>query len=341
VTPRSELPVNPLVSIIILNYNGNQFLDSCLKEVLRSDYPNVEIILVDNGSNDGSAVTVMKKYAGDHRIRIVENGRNLGFAEGNNVGAKSARGSFLVFLNNDTKATETWLSELVKVAQSDERIGIVIPRILTETDPDGTFLGNVDRFGTGVLVRVDETDGLETIAAGPAFLVSREAWEKVGGFDPKYFMYEEDVDLAWRIKLVGYMVVPALKSRVYHSVAGTTRRSRLEARRYFAYRNTLRTLVKNYSGTSLAKTLPISILVSILQSTSLAWTLRDPRILISPIRAVLWNLRSLEDTWELRQQIQIGRVIQDHEIERVMTNSNPLVTQMRSKARIAWDYLNC
>ena len=322
---------HPLVSVVILNYNGNQFLETCLREVLRSDYPNTEVIVVDNGSSDGSVQSAMQRHSDDHRIKFLLNKTNLGFAEGNNVGAMSARGEFVIFLNNDTKTTKNWISELVSVAQSDRRVGIVICRILTESDPYGNLIGNVDRFGGGVLVRLDEKELSETIAAGPAFLISREAWDKVGGYDAKYFMYEEDIDLAWRIKLAGYKVVPARNSKVFHSVGGTARKSRLDVKRYFVYRNTLRTLIKNYSGISLPKTIPVLIVLNSIQSIALAHASRNPSIALSPIKAIFWNLRNLGDTWSLHRQIQKSRLIPDHDIERLMTHDNPIVNQIRAQ----------
>jgi GT2 family glycosyltransferase len=91
---------HPMVSIIILNYNSRDFVEPCLKSVLNTDYPNFEVIFVDNASTDGSPELAKKRFGSDHRLKIIYNDKNVGFAEGNNVGAKKAKGDYIVFLVN-------------------------------------------------------------------------------------------------------------------------------------------------------------------------------------------------------------------------------------------------
>jgi GT2 family glycosyltransferase len=322
----------PLVSIIILNYNGRRFLQACLSSVLKSSYPDFEVIFVDNGSTDGSVNFVKEKFGNDPRLRIVKNRENLGFAEGNNVGARYARGDFLVFLNNDTEVHPDWLRELVKTALSDKKVGIAICRILTPSSPKGLLVGNVDKYGNGVLMPLKNgAEDVEVIASGPAFLIKRHIWDEVGGFDSKYFIYVEDIDLAWRVKLLGYRIVPSFNSVVYHKAEGTTRRLDLARKRYFTYRNTIRTLLKNYSALTLLRVLPISLLQISIQSVVLTYMIKSPDVLLSLIRALLWNLVYLKDTWALHKRIQKNRILSDSEIQRLMAKSNLLVTYLKSR----------
>lgn len=326
----------PFVSVIILNYDGLEFLEACLNSVLKSRYPNFEVLLVDNASTDGSVDVIQEKFATGANLRIIQNDQNLGFADGNNVGSNQAKGSLLVFLNNDTEVHSDWLTELVRTATRDPSIGIVLCRVSWASSPNGLLVGNVDRYGNAVLIDCrsyltgrhhqtvsgggssNDISGFETIAAGPVFLIKKEVWDKVGGFDSKYFTYAEDIDLAWRAKLLGYKTTLSMGSFVYHKIAGTTRKLGLVTRRYLTYRNMLRTLIKNYSISTLLKVIPVFAMIRVSESVALSLIARNPKVMMSLLRAIAWNIRSLGDTWVLHQEIQRLRVVSDGEVQRVM-----------------------
>lgn len=119
----------PTVSIIIVNFNGLKHLNKCLSSVLKTEYSNFEIVLVDNGSSDGSVDYVKKNFAVE-RLKLIELPQNRGFAEGNNSGVKKARGKYIVLLNNDTEVDSEWLTPLVNTMESDAGIGAAQPKIL-------------------------------------------------------------------------------------------------------------------------------------------------------------------------------------------------------------------
>ncbi len=127
---QGDLSTQPMVSIVILNFNGKKFLNQCLDSVLQSDYRNFEVILVDNASTDGSIELVQKNFHQHSNLRIVTNGTNLGFAEGNNIGARAATGKYVVFLNNDTEVDPEWLQELLIVVESDKTVGAAQSKLL-------------------------------------------------------------------------------------------------------------------------------------------------------------------------------------------------------------------
>ncbi|WP_243688237.1 glycosyltransferase family 2 protein [Geotalea toluenoxydans] len=125
--------MNPLVSVIILNWNGRRFLKECLDSLLRQSYTDFETVLVDNGSSDGSPDYIRRKYPA---VRVVALPQNIGFAAGNNVGLEHCRGQFIVTLNNDTKIYPEFLSVLVTAAQANERVGLVAAKMLNYYKPD-------------------------------------------------------------------------------------------------------------------------------------------------------------------------------------------------------------
>ncbi len=326
----------PFVSIVILNYNGEGLLGPCMDSVMKSRYLNFEIIVVDNASTDASIAEITRKSSSYANLSIVKNNYNFGFAEGNNIGAKHAKGDFLVFINNDTEVATDWLDHLVRTAIDDPFVGIVLPRVVWDASPEGLLVGNVDRFGNTVLVDMhsraasrehsivegsnlsDRLSEVETIASGPAFLIKRKVWEEVGGFDPKYFIYAEDIDLSWRVKLLGYKTTVSKGSFVRHGVAGTTRKLRLDERRYLTYRNTIRTLVKDYSTGTLPKVMPPFLVIRLGEALTLSFIARNPKIVAGLARAIGWNIRHFSDSWTLHTAIQTRRTVSESEVQRVM-----------------------
>ena len=212
----------PLVSIIIVNYNGRPFLDDCLSSLNKIDYANIEIILVDNFSSDDSLNFVKKEYS---NIICIELEKNFGFAKPNNLGAKIAKGKYLLFLNNDTIVESNFITELVKIAIEDQKIGILQSLLLKsngEIDSSGDF---IDEIGI-VYNSKSKVDKIRQIssARGASMMIQKDIFEKCSGFDEKFFVSFEDVDLGWRVWILGYKVVVVPKSVVCH-IGGKTIRS--------------------------------------------------------------------------------------------------------------------
>ena len=213
----------PLVSIVILNWNGKQHLKECLLSLKKQTYKNLEVILVDNGSTDGS-VDYIKDNFGDF-VKLIENKANLGFAEGNNIGIRNSSGKYILLLNNDIKADPLWAEELIKVAESDDKIGMCACKILSWDDS-----GVIDSAGLSIYKdglsrgrgRLELDNGQynsqeEVLCpSGCAALYRREMLDQVGGFDEIFFIYSEDTDLGLRARLAGWRCVYVPQAVVYH-----------------------------------------------------------------------------------------------------------------------------
>ncbi|MBI5216667.1 MAG: glycosyltransferase family 2 protein [Ignavibacteriae bacterium] len=222
--------MNPFVYCIILNLNGKQLLLETIESVLKMTYPRFEIIVVDNGSTDGSQQAVKEMYP---NLVLLENGKNLGFGEGNNVGINYAveqGAEWLILLNNDIAVDENMLSEMMNVAVSDSRIGILCPKIYFFSEPNKFwYAGGKVNFFTGMVAhrgiresdngQYDTTEETE-YATGCAFLVKREVIERVGTFDPIYFpAYSEDADWTERTRRAGYKIMYVPKAKLWHKVS--------------------------------------------------------------------------------------------------------------------------
>lgn len=321
-----------MVSIIILNFNGRRFLTQCLDSVLKSDYPSFDVILVDNASIDESIELVQRNFGQYSNLKIILNNRNLGFAEGNNVGARVAKGKYFVFLNNDTEVESKWLSELVTAMESDGAIGVAQSKLLLfnseRFDSAGDFIsfsgrrwmrGHGDK-DEGQYDRVSEIFS----ARGAAMAIRRQVLDDVGCFDSDFFMICEDMDLCWRIRLNGYKVVFVPKSVVYHFSSGT--RAKTQGSRescYYNVRNGIIMLIKNYDSENLFRNIIVNVLSELaLFLMSLPFPSKRSYNL-SRLRALIWVLLNFKHIWEKRLNVQCRvRKVSDSLIKKAMIRGN-------------------
>jgi len=231
-----------LVSIIIVNYNGIQFLPKCLDSIISNYYKNYEIILVDNNSTDNSIGYVKEKFP---HVKIIKLDKNYGYAEPSNIGAKEAKGDFLYFLNNDTILHVDSIVELVKASQDpDIAIGQSLLLKPDETvDSAGDFITTM-----GIAYRShNKPSSLKPIlsARGASMIIKRKVFWDLGGFDKKFFASFEDVDLGWRAWIYGYKVVLIPNSIVYH-LGGKTVKMFDNEIKYHGVKNTLFLCIVNF-----------------------------------------------------------------------------------------------
>jgi GT2 family glycosyltransferase len=207
--PQSEM----LVSIIIVNFNGLNRLQKCINSILKNNYRKYEIIIVDNNSNDGSIDFVKKEFP---KIKLIKLEQNYGYAKPNNIGAKIAQGEFLFFLNNDTIIQPTTIKELVNAMEKPE-IGICQSLLLhpdRSVDSSGDY---VNHLGFPYSSKTQTTKMKSILSArGAAMMVKKKIFLELLGFDEKFFVSFEDVDIGWRSWLWGYKILLVPSSVVIH-----------------------------------------------------------------------------------------------------------------------------
>jgi len=245
----------PKVSVVILNWNGGEHLKKCLDSVLKTDYHDLEVIVVDNASTDGSQELVKKYYP---QVILVENEKNLGFCVGNNIGIKRAKGEIIILLNNDTIVDGGWIKEILKCAQ-DPKVGIVGCRlyfpdtkIIQSLGFKMRFLGFWENIGAGQKDKgqFDKVSCVDYVS-GAALAIKREVLDKVGLLDPAFYAYCEDVDLCYRARRAGYKVVTS-NAIVYH--CGSLSWDRLPVRKmYLVQRNRIYFILKHYPPKNLLR----------------------------------------------------------------------------------------
>ncbi|MEM2174659.1 MAG: glycosyltransferase family 2 protein [Candidatus Micrarchaeia archaeon] len=329
----------PMVSIIILNYNGKAFLYNCLSSVLKTDYPNFEVIFVDNGSTDDSVEYVKKNFGEDSRLKMVALDKNYGFAEGNNIGFKyvNPESKYVVFLNNDTIVDSKWLIEAIKILEKDNLIGAAQPKLKSlkdskRIDSAGGFLDYMGRVyirGTGEK-DVGQYDQVDEIfyAQGAAIIIRKDLIYGIGLFDPEYFINYEETDFCWRTWLSGYKVIFIPQSIVYHWGGATIHdknkgkaKSRYKVM-YHSRKNQLATLIKNYSLSNLFKYLPL-LVTRMLGYIIILIIKSNKEYALAYLKALIWNLKNMKKLMVKRIFIQtyIRRKADEEVMKRMLSCS--------------------
>ena len=248
--------LNPLVSIIILNYNAGNLLLDCVDSVFKSTYPNFEVLVVDNISTDNSHIICKEKFK---KIKLIENKENLGYCEGNNVGIRNANGEFIVILNPDTIVESSWLNYLMS-AYNKFGEGLYQPKFFSLNEKHVLqSTGNMLHiFGFGFArdkgkIDDEKTESIEKInyASGTCLFTSKIVLDKIGLLDPFLFLYHDDLDLGWRAAHIGINSFYVPKSIVYHAESYSIKWS--SKKFYWLERNRKYCLLTHYSKETYAK----------------------------------------------------------------------------------------
>ncbi|MEV6441666.1 glycosyltransferase [Amycolatopsis sp. NPDC051716] len=270
----------PLVSVIVVNYHGADDTITCLRALAEHDYAELELICVDNSADEAEAARIRDAVP---QAQVVEAGRNTGFAGGCNLGAKHAKGTVLGFLNNDARPAPGWVSAAVAELRAQPRVAAVASKVL---DWDGTGTDFVDGgltwFGMGYKRHAGSP--LEDVPAaehevakdvlfgtGSALFVRASVFAELGGFDERFFMFYEDVDLGWRLNLRGWRVRYVPASQAFHRHHGTM--AAVDApetgrETFLLERNALAALYKNLSDETLARALPAALALAVRRATA-------------------------------------------------------------------------
>ena len=299
------------VSIIVLNFNGKPWLKRCMDSLRDQDFEHgCEIILADNKSTDGSDKLAEELVKDVPNARFIQNGANLGFCEGNNSPAVMARGEYLLFLNNDAWLERDCLAKL-RLAIEETGAAAASPLILNYEDDSFQSIGaeGFDFFGLPAGRVPQEGRRRVLMPEGCAYLIRRDVFELLGGFDPEFFMYADEFDLSWRLWVSGYFAITVPEARVHHRGAANVNPAggssvvefrTSDTKRYYANRNCLLVLLKG------AQHLLFSLLV--LQLALLMVEAVVALLLVrrwSFVRKAYWE--AVRDCWRLHDHIRSER----------------------------------
>ncbi|QLH05767.1 glycosyltransferase family 2 protein [Nitrosopumilus ureiphilus] len=302
-----------LVSIIILNYNGEKFLENCLESIFKETKQDYEIIVVDNDSPDKSGEKFSKKY---HECNFILNKENVGVSEGLNIGIRNANGEFIVLLNNDLIVAPKWLDYLFE-AYMNKGEGLYQPKFLKMKDRSIIdSAGNlINIFGFGFSREKGKKDLLQYniieeigFAAGTCLFCPKEIFDKVGLFDEKLFAYNEDLDLGWRARLLNYRSYYVPESIVYHY--GSAQWKWSGEKFYLLERNRWVVLLSNYETKTILKLLPSLLIIEI----GLIVFFTKKKMLVKKLRSYLGIIRLSNHIRKRRKTIRKIKKVQDEQI---------------------------
>ena len=304
-------------SIVIINYNGLSYLEELFSSIQKQTLKPREILLVDNASSDKSVEFIKNSYP---ETRIIRLSKNLGFAAAANAGLKESSCEAAALVNTDIRLDENWLENLLASLAAEEKIAAVAAKIMLYDQPrllNGVG-GGMNRLGYTWDIGMFEEDigqydsPSEVIfAPASAALFRKSAVLGSGGFDESFFMYHEDVDLGWRLWLLGYRIVTCPKAIAHHHFGGSTKASRsMLWRELLGERNDMTSLLKNYE--------PLHALSALAEMMSLK---QKPSRKSGQLKNLLWNLMKLPSTLKKRRYIQKHRKLTDDEVTRLIVQS--------------------
>lgn len=305
-------PQNPLISIVIINYNAGELLCNCIDSITKSNYTNYEIIVVDNNSTDQSHLKCKEKNS---QIRLIENEQNLGFCEGNNIGIKLAKGEFIVTLNPDTLVKPYWLDELLK-AYEKFGDGLYQPKILAFDNELFESAGNmIQLFGFGYSIGRGVRDYGQYekpkeigFASGACLFTKTSIIKKIGLFDPFIFLYLDDLDLGWRAQQLGIKSYYIPNSTILH--AGSYNFKWSAQKFFWLERNRHYCILIHISKSTFFKILPALILVEIMMW--MFYTIKGyGKMKIKAYVEILTNMKQIKKKYKELEKI---RTVSDKEI---------------------------
>jgi GT2 family glycosyltransferase len=320
-------------SVIVVNYNGKDYIGKCLTSVMSSISRDDEVLLVDNASADGSADYIERAFP---EVRVVRNRDNVGFGQGSNVGACLANGRYLAFVNPDTVVEPGWLEALIGALEHAPDAALATSKILQLDDPERVSgCGNEMHYtgltlGRGMGASRNAFEKVEEVPAisGACFCVAQDVFETLGGFDVDFFMYMEDADLSLRTRLAGYKILHVPQSVIYHDYTlhfGPKKTLYQERNRYLM-------LLKNLRWGTLLILLPAMLLAELV-----TWgfvLLRERKHLTNKLQAYAWVVTQWSDIIRKRQQVQTSRRTRDRDLVGQCTHR--LAYEQTGSGPLAW-----
>lgn len=304
------------ISIIIVTYNGFEYIDRCVRSIVENPYKDVQIIVVDNGSNDGTPSRLQEKYP---EVELVPLTHNIGPAAARNEGIQKAKGKYILFLDNDTEIDEKTIPVGINLFNEHPEAGILQSKLVFQHDTSlldctGEFLGQwgflVHRTEVGQ--KDDNVTESEIIfsAKSAGMWIRKDTLDAIGSFDPDYFIYLEETDLAWRSWMAGYTALYAPHSVVHHT-SGTSSiilpsQTHDYNGKFHGCKNYIQTLIKNLEMKNLLQILPLHVVLwtglayySLLQRKTKPWLWIHA--------AIWWNCTHIFSTLKKRAIIQSRR----------------------------------
>lgn len=297
---------NPLVSIVTINYNNVKVTIDLLISIEECNYKNLQVILVDNGSDEDPSEIISNKFP---KVEVIRSDSNLGFSSGNNLGSKQAKGDFIFFVNNDTLFAENIIEELIRPFFTISKLAIVSPKVIYYNSPNiiqyagsseiSSYTGRNKVLGQG---QVDNDQlfksGFTFFAHGAAMIVRKDVLDKIGGFPDIFFLYYEEMDYSYKIRKAGFNIFYNNSAVIYHRVSYTVGEDS-PLKTYYMTRNRILFMQRNFSSVQFSIFLIFFIFFTTTKY-SIKYLLKGRMdLLASYYKGIYWNLKT-------SRQIKLG-----------------------------------
>ncbi len=286
------------VSVVLVNYNGLDHLGPCLESLEALDYPAefVEVIVIDNASRDGSLAWLAEHWP---QVTCIANRDNVGFSRACNAGARAASGDLVAFLNNDMRVDADWLNGLLDAMDRDPSIACAGSMIMDWEGRSVEYAGRYDDVFSiayeplpAIARPQNAADAYTLLVSGGAMLLERETFLAVGGFDERYFMYHEDVDLCWRLWVAGRRCCFAPRSIVYHRGGASSGKLRSGVVQGWGQKHLLWTVLKNFDDANLRQMLPLLVYFLVERGRWSAESMQSLQAVLEETQAALSSILS-------------------------------------------------
>jgi len=304
--------MNRYISVIIVNWNGKKWLKKCFDTLHKQTYTNFEIILVDNNSTDDSIKFTQLFYP---KVRVIKSEVNLGFAGGNNLGIKYAKGEYILLLNNDVWIESDFLQKLFNFYKLGNFDVVSAPEANYYTlQKTPQYVTQIDIFGHYVHKTINGLQKENSFyLTGVCLLFKKELYLQTQGLDDGFFMYSEEVDWFWRLLLLKKKFSYINDKYVYHAGGGSSGVGLKYKSFLWRNQNTLQMLIKNYSCFILILVLPIYFIQNVIEIFFFYIALK-PQIANTYLQGWLYNIQNLNNILKKRRWIQKHRMVNDNEI---------------------------
>ncbi|MFZ5907808.1 MAG: glycosyltransferase family 2 protein [Nitrospirota bacterium] len=318
--------MTPLVSVCIVHYGSNEYLRKCIESITKSSAAasDMEIIIIDNNEQGDARPAVHEMPFGDSQKTYIQNRKNVGFAEGCNQGIRAAEGRYVFILNNDIEIDRDCIRYLTEFAEAHPDVAVLQPKMLDHAERDvfhssaaGGFIDMLGYpFARGRIFDIVEKDNgqyddiVEIFwASGAALFARKDILEISGLFDPDFFLYMEEIDLQWRIQLLGQKIVYIPEAKIYHIGCPHLGRKNF-SRMYYTHRNSMLMMMKNLSLPNLIFLFPVRLAFEAATAVCSFMALRVNRGL-AILKSFAYILRHLRGIAAKRRQVQSLRKVSD------------------------------
>lgn len=318
--------MNLEVSYVVVCYNSDKYVRKCIDSILNQTYKDDEILIIDNNSSDDT-VSIVEEYCEKFKkIRLVQNKTNLGYGNAINKIIKDCKGDFLAILNADVWLDKEWTSNLLRFLKSRDEIVSASGNVYL---PNGELLsagGMMDKFGavvqrgSKIFLSRHIKENVIFYNDGSSFMVKRKIFDEIQ-FDPKLFLYCEDLDFCWKIKLLGYKIDFEPTAISYHDM-GHSSPDTNPSKFYFLARNRIYVCAKNYSLKNRISRIPVTICLLFLNAFLYDLSKKSKGYVKNFFKAIFWNISNLNNIIYEQKKLQSLSKISDNEIDRNILKSS-------------------